>query len=66
MISGYKEVWTPLKRFLIELDDAPTKEEIAKKYKKLVATHYKEPDKNFVFNDCTKDVFRELLQGREK
>ena len=39
--------------------------EIIDKYKQLVLTSYKEPDKNGLFDDCTKDILKELQQEEE-
>ena len=39
--------------------------EVIDKYKQLVLTSYKEPDKNGLFDDCTKDILKELQQEEE-
>ena len=39
---------------------------IIDKYKELVLTNYKEPDLNGHFDDCTKDVLKELYVQEEE
>ena len=39
---------------------------IIDKYKELVLANYKEPDLNGHFNDCTKDVLKELHVQEEE
>ena len=39
--------------------------EIIDKYKQLVLNSYKEPDKNGLFDDCTKYILKELQQEEE-
>ena len=48
-------------------NEAPAKNRlIIDKYKELVLANYKEPDLNGHFDDCTKDVLKELYVQEEE
>ena len=59
LVQGGLEI--PVK-VVIEMEATTRKREIINKSKQLVVTSYKEPDKNGLFDDCTKDIFQELQQ----
>ena len=49
-------------KVVIEMEATTRNREIINKYKQLVVTNYKEPDKNGLFDDCTKDILQQLQQ----
>ena len=49
-------------KVVIETEATTRNREIINKYKQLVVTSYKEPDKNGLFDDCSKDILQELQQ----
>ena len=52
-------------KIVIEIDATAKNRLIIDKYKELVLANYKEPDLNGHFDDCTKDVLRELYVQEE-
>ena len=59
LVQGGLEI--PVK-VVIENEATTRNREIINKYKQLVVTSYKEPDRNGLFDDCTKDILQELQQ----
>ena len=49
-------------KVVIEMEATTRNREIINKYKPSVVTSYKEPDRNGLFDDCTKDILQELQQ----
>ena len=47
---------------ICEMDDTPRNRAITERYKTLVTTHYKDPEQDGQFDDCTKDVLEELCE----
>ena len=45
-----------------EMDDTPRNRAIMERHKTPVTTHYKEPEQDSQFDDCTKDVLEELCE----
>ena len=58
-MPGQSEI--PIK-VVIEMEATAGNREIIDKYNQLVLTSYKEADKNGFFDDCTKDMLKELQQ----
>ena len=50
---------------VIEMDATAMGRQILDRYKQLVMTKYKEPDLNGLFDDCTKDILKELQREEE-
>ena len=51
---------------MIEIEATAKNRLVIDKYKKLLLANYKEPDLNGYFDDCTKDVLKELyVQEKE-
>ena len=63
LVQGGSEI--PVK-VVIEMEATARNREIIDKYKQLVLTSYKEPDKNGLFDDCTKDILKELQPEEEE
>ena len=59
LVQGGLEI--PVK-VVIEMEATTRDRKIINKYKPLVVTSYKEPDRNGLFDDCTKDIIQELQQ----
>ena len=53
-------------KVVIEIEATAKKRLIIDKYKELVLANYKEPDLNGPFDDCTKDVLKELHVQEEE
>ena len=51
---------------MIEIEATAENRLIIDKYKELVLANYKEPDLNGHFDDCTKDVLKELCVQEEE
>ena len=51
---------------MIEIESTAKNRLIIDKYKELVLANYKEPDLHGHFNDCTKDVLKELYVQEEE
>ena len=51
-----------LVKVVIEMEATTRNREMLNKYKQLIVTSYKEPDRNGLFDGCTKDISKELQQ----
>jgi len=47
------------------MDTTTRYREIPEKYKKIVIANYKEPGQDGKFDDCTKEVLKELKQDKD-
>ena len=63
LVQGGLEI--PVK-VAVEIEATAKKRLIIDKYKELVLANYKEPDLNGHFDDCTKDVLKELYVQEEE
>ena len=52
-------------KLIAEIDESGKNEAIMKRLKQLIAENYREPDADGKFEDCTEEVFQELIQPDE-